>query len=75
MNFSILLSSIIIILCIIVSKVSTKVGVPSLLLFLVLGMVFGTDGLLKINFDSYEEVVIVFCHAFDVVYVVMLRKR
>ena len=54
MNFSILLSSIIIILCIIVSKVSTKVGVPSLLLFLVLGMVFGTDGLLKINFDVYK---------------------
>ena len=54
MNFSILLSSIIIILCIIVSKVSTKVGVPSLLLFLVLGMVFGTDGLLKINFDDYK---------------------
>lgn len=54
MNTSILLSSIIIILCIIVSKISTKVGVPSLLLFLVLGMVFGTDGLLKIEFDDYK---------------------
>ncbi|OEJ13225.1 K+/H+ antiporter [Brachyspira hampsonii] len=54
MNISILLSSIIIILCIIVSKISTKVGVPSLLLFLVLGMIFGTDGLLKIQFDDYR---------------------
>ena len=54
MNFSILLSSIIIILCIIVSKISTKVGVPSLLLFLFLGIIFGTDGLLKIQFDDYK---------------------
>ncbi len=54
MNVSILLSSIIIILCIIVSKISTKVGVPSLLLFLILGMVFGTDGLLKIEFSNYK---------------------
>ncbi|MEI0488048.1 potassium/proton antiporter [Brachyspira pulli] len=54
MNFSILLSSIIIILCIIVSKISTKVGVPSLLLFLFLGIIFGTDGLLKIEFDDYK---------------------
>ena len=54
MNFLILLSSIIIILCIIVSKISTKVGVPSLLLFLFLGMIFGTDGLLKIEFDDYK---------------------
>ena len=54
MNSAILLSSIIIILCIIVSKISVKVGVPSLLLFLVLGMVFGTDGILKIEFDDYK---------------------
>ena len=54
MNSSILLSSIIIILCIIVSKISVKVGVPSLLLFLLLGMVFGSDGLLKIQFDDYR---------------------
>lgn len=54
MNTSILLSSIIIILCIIVSKISSKVGVPSLLLFLVLGMIFGSDGLLKIQFNDYK---------------------
>ncbi|PTY40039.1 potassium/proton antiporter [Brachyspira hampsonii] len=54
MNISILLSSIIIILCIIMSKISTKVGVPSLLLFLFLGMIFGTDGLLKMEFDDYR---------------------
>ena len=54
MTSSILLSSIIIILCIIVSKISIKVGVPSLLLFLLLGMAFGSDGLLKIQFDDYK---------------------
>ena len=54
MNSTILLSSIIIILCIIVSKISVKVGVPSLLLFLILGMIFGTDGVLKIEFNDYK---------------------
>ncbi|WP_304332466.1 potassium/proton antiporter [Brachyspira innocens] len=53
MNFAILLSSVIIILCIIVSKISTKIGVPSLLLFLIMGMLFGTDGVFKIPFDNY----------------------
>lgn len=43
-----------IILCILVSKLSTKVGVPSLLLFLVLGTFFGSDGILKIEFDDYK---------------------
>lgn len=54
MNIAILLSSIIIIICIIASKISNKIGVPSLLLFLILGMIFGSDGLIKINFNDYK---------------------
>ena len=54
MNTFILLSSFIIILCIIVSKISMKVGVPSLLLFLIIGMLFGSEGILKIQFDDYK---------------------
>ncbi|MEI0685114.1 potassium/proton antiporter [Brachyspira pilosicoli] len=53
MNTAILISSLIIIICIVASKISMKVGVPSLLLFLVLGMLFGSDGILKIEFDNY----------------------
>lgn len=47
--------SIIIIICIIASKLSYKIGVPSLLLFLILGMIFGSDGLIKIQFDNYKD--------------------
>jgi potassium/hydrogen antiporter len=36
------------------SKTSSRFGVPSLLLFLVLGMVAGSEGLLGIEFDDFE---------------------
>jgi cell volume regulation protein A len=48
------LVSLIIILCIILNKVSSKVGMPMLLAFIVLGMLFGSDGVLKIPFDNYK---------------------
>ena len=40
--------------CIICKFVSTKVGVPSLLIFLALGMLFGSDGLFRIPFDDAQ---------------------
>lgn len=53
MVFQILIVSIIIILCIMANKFSDKIGIPSLLLFLLLGIVFGTNGIFKIPFDNY----------------------
>lgn len=55
MNFYLLLAAIIIIICVMFNKLSSKVGVPTLLLFIVLGMVFGSDGLFKIPFENYES--------------------
>lgn len=49
----ILLVAVIVLLCVLLNKLSSRVGVPMLLGFIVLGMVFGTDGLLKIEFDNY----------------------
>lgn len=40
--------------CTLLQKVTVRIGVPSLLAFLVLGMLFGSDGLLKIPFDDYH---------------------
>ena len=54
MEIILLLSSIIIILCIAGNKLSAKIGVPGLLIFLGLGMLFGSDGFVKIPFDNYE---------------------
>ena len=53
-NFIILLCGIIMMACILANKLSSRLGVPVLLLFILLGIVFGSDGLFKIQFDNYE---------------------
>lgn len=40
--------------CIIADKFSGKFGMPALILFMTIGMLFGCDGILKIQFDNYE---------------------
>ena len=40
-------------ICILCNKLSLRLGVPSLLLFILLGMVFGSDGLFRIPFENY----------------------
>lgn len=49
-----LIGAIVIILSILFSKVSDRLGIPVLLLFIVLGMIFGSDGLLKIPFEDFH---------------------
>jgi cell volume regulation protein A len=48
------ISSIVIILSIISNKFSQKIGIPSLLLFIGLGLFFGSDGIVRISFDNYQ---------------------
>ena len=45
--------SAVIFLCVLLNKVSAKIGMPMLLAFILLGMVFGADGIFKINFNDY----------------------
>lgn len=53
MNESILIgASILLLLSVLVSKVSDRFGIPALLLFLILGMLAGSDGLGGIYFDD-----------------------
>lgn len=54
MNTLILLCGVIIIACILANKLSSKIGMPVLLLFILLGILSGSDGILKISFDNYE---------------------
>lgn len=49
-----LISGLVLIICITSSKVLYRFGVPMLLIFMVLGMLFGSDGLVGIYFDNYE---------------------
>ncbi len=53
MDFYLLLGAIAIFLCVIFNRVSHKLGVPVLLAFIFIGMLFGSDGLVKIPFDNY----------------------
>lgn len=49
-----LLASVVILCCVFFNKISNKLGIPMLLAFILLGMFFGTDGVVKIPFDNYE---------------------
>lgn len=54
MTTFLLVVSIIILACVLLNRVTDKVGVPILLAFILLGMAFGTDGILKIEFDNFR---------------------
>ena len=49
----ILLGSVVLIACIIGNKISSRLGVPTLFFFIALGMLFGSDGLFKIEFGDF----------------------
>lgn len=55
MNNILLISAIIIILSVLCSKISDKIGIPSLLLFLGIGLVFGKQNLFVIPFNNFEQ--------------------
>ena len=48
-----LIGAAILLVCIAASRFSGRFGVPMLLVFIALGMLFGSDGLFKIPFDDY----------------------
>lgn len=51
---AILLVAFIVLLCVLLSKLSIKIGIPMLLAFILLGILFGTDVIFKIEFENYE---------------------
>ena len=54
MEFYLLVGAAVCLLCVSASGISRKIGVPALLIFLVLGMVFGSDGIFKIEFSDFH---------------------
>lgn len=53
--YHILIVSIIIFLCLTASRLSSKIGIPTLIFFIGLGMLFGSEGIGGIPFDNYES--------------------
>lgn len=53
MELQLLAVSIVVFLCVILNKISGKLGIPTLLAFILLGMFFGSDGIVRIEFDNY----------------------
>lgn len=49
-----LIVAIVILLCVLLNRLTHRLGVPMLLAFIMLGMLFGEDGLLNISFDNYR---------------------
>ncbi|EQK71409.1 putative membrane protein [Clostridioides difficile CD111] len=49
-----IISGLVLLICITSSKVLYKFGVPILLIFILLGMLFGSDGMVGIYFDNYD---------------------
>ena len=55
MNIILLLSSAVVLISLtFLSKMSKKIRVPALLVFIFLGMVFGTEGIFKIDFTNFK---------------------
>lgn len=48
-----LMTTAVILACILFNKISSKLGVPTLLAFILLGMFFGSDGVVNIPFDNF----------------------
>ena len=54
MIYAMIICSIILLLCIASSKLLYRFGIPTLAIFIILGMLFGSDGIVGIYFSDYE---------------------
>jgi cell volume regulation protein A len=53
MTFGIFMCALVIVLCILTNGFLKRFGIPAVLIFVILGMLFGSEGIVKIPFDNY----------------------
>ncbi len=56
MIYLLLIGSLVILACILCNRITSRFGVPMLLAFILLGMLFGSEGLFRIQFDDFQFV-------------------
>lgn len=54
MSIMIIMVALVLFLCILAEKFSGRFGLPALILFMGIGMIFGSDGIFRIQFDNYD---------------------
>lgn len=54
MSIIVIMVSLVLFLCILAEKFSGRFGLPALILFMGIGMLFGSDGIFRIQFDNYN---------------------
>ena len=54
LNEILLISSVLLVSAILLNKIGGKFGVPSLLIFIIVGILAGSDGILGIHFEGYS---------------------
>lgn len=55
MEVAIILCAVVIMVCIITNKFTNKYGIPTVLIFMAIGMLFGSEGIVKIPFDNFKQ--------------------
>ena len=53
MTTALLIAAVVILMCLALSRATHKLGIPALMVFILLGMLFGQDGVFRIAFDDY----------------------
>ena len=68
MTIGILLAGIIVVACVFLNRATQKAGLPVLVAFIGLGLLFGTDGILGIYYEDYETVEKIFQTNIDIIH-------
>lgn len=63
MAFALLMCSAVIVLCILTNRFLKRFGIPAVLIFIGLGMLFGSEGIVKIPFDNFQIAETICCTA------------
>lgn len=54
MEMGLILCAVVITVCIVTNKMTNRLGVPAVLVFMGIGMLFGSEGIVKIPFDDFS---------------------